>query len=325
MPASPEPRLARLHGHSFRVLVRADATCTDRSALDGALANAIAPLDYALINDSLAAADEPAIARYLASRFTCPVSLCLHSTPERGVLVDQGLTLLFIGAAFEAAHHLPHVPCGHKCGRLHGHQFVVRLFADANQTSYQAMQAAWQPLLAMLQHGYLNNIAGLENPTSEMIALWLFERLKQTLPALAWAEVRETRSAGSQYDGQMFHIWKEQRFESAALRPDGAGYTGHSYLIRLMLAGDLDRTLGWLLDFGDVKDRFKPVYRQMDHNPLDELAGIRNGDSATVCEWVHRHLSPLIPELARVDLHDSAERGVSLIVNQDMRWPLLQG
>nr|WP_305798426.1 6-carboxytetrahydropterin synthase [Paludibacterium sp. B53371] len=135
--------------------------------------------------------------------------------------------------------------------------------------------------------------------------------------------MRETHSAGSQYDGHRFNIWKEQRFESAVPFNGDGSYTGHSYLIRLMLTGDLDRTMGWVLDFGDVKDRFKPVYRQLDHNPLDRLSGIRNGKSASVAEWVHVHLAPLVPELARIDLYDTAERGVSLTFHHDMRWPLL--
>nr|WP_304412738.1 6-carboxytetrahydropterin synthase [Pseudogulbenkiania sp. MAI-1] len=135
--------------------------------------------------------------------------------------------------------------------------------------------------------------------------------------------MRETHTAGSQFDGRAFRIWKEQHFESAVPFDAEGNYTGHSYLVRLMLAGELDSAMGWLLDFGDVKDRFKPVYRQLDHNPLDQLAGIRNGHPASVAEWVHAELSPLVPELARIDLMEHDERGVSLLFKDDMRWPLL--
>nr|WP_268248181.1 6-carboxytetrahydropterin synthase [Paludibacterium paludis] len=122
----------------------------------------------------------------------------------------------------------------------------------------------------------------------------------------------------------MFRIWKEQRFESATPFGENGQYTGHSYLIRLMLSGDLDRTMGWLLDFGDVKDRFKPLYRQLDHNPLDKLAGVRDGHSASVAEWVHAHLSPLVPELSRIDIMENDDRGASLTFRHDMHWPLVQ-
>ncbi|MDF0604241.1 6-carboxytetrahydropterin synthase [Neisseriaceae bacterium TC5R-5] len=118
-------------------------------------------------------------------------------------------------------------------------------------------------------------------------------------------------------------MWKEQRFESALLFDSDGRYSGHSYLIRLMLSGQLDQTMGWLLDFGDVKDRFKPIYRQLDHNPLDKLRGIRQGNSLAVSEWVHAQLSPQLPELSRIDLLEYAHSGVSLMFHDNMRWPLL--
>nr|WP_307836065.1 6-carboxytetrahydropterin synthase [Chromobacterium sp. ASV5] len=118
-------------------------------------------------------------------------------------------------------------------------------------------------------------------------------------------------------------MWKEQRFESAMPLDAAGNYSGHSYLVRLMLTGSLDRTMGWVLDFGDVKDRFKPIYRQLDHNPLDKLAGLYRNDSAAVAEWVHAQLSPLVPELSRIDLMEDDDSGVSLLFRHDMRWPLL--
>lgn len=323
IPGASEPGLARTHGHSFHALARADVTHTDAATLETALANAAAPLDYAQINDTLADADDLGIARYLADSIASPVSLSLQSSRSRGALVENGQAWVCLTTEFEAAHHLPQVPAGHKCGRLHGHCFALRLFADAEQCGHAELARAWQPLFLELNHRYLNAMSGLENPTSEVIAKWLFERIKQTLPALSWVEVRETHSAGSLYDGARFHIWKEQRFESALPFGADGSYSGHSYLIRLMLTGNLDSTMGWVLDFGDVKDRFKPIYRQLDHNPLDRLAGIRNGNSNSVAEWVHAHLSPLVPELSRIDLYERPERGVSLAFNHDMRWPLL--
>jgi 6-pyruvoyltetrahydropterin/6-carboxytetrahydropterin synthase len=323
IPGAADPRLINAHGHSFRALARADATHTDLATLEAALGNAAEPLDYAHINDALADPSDLGIANYLADSISSPVTLALQSSARRGALVDNGVALISLTASFEAAHQLPQVPAGHKCGRLHGHCFGVRLFADAESCDHMRLEAAWQPLFDRLNHHYLNDIDGLNNPTSEMLAKWLYDRLRETLPGLAWVEVRETHSAGSQYDGRRFNIWKEQRFESAVPFDATGGYSGHSYLIRLMLTGDLDSTMGWVLDFGDVKDRFKPVYRQLDHNPLDRLSGIRNGKSTAVAEWVHMHLSPLVPELSRIDLYDSADHGVSLTFDHDMRWPLL--
>jgi 6-pyruvoyltetrahydropterin/6-carboxytetrahydropterin synthase len=323
IPGADDPRLAHQHGHSFRALARADATHTDAATLETALAAATAPLDYAQINDTLADPDDLGIAHYLADSIASPVSLALQSSRSHGALVENGNARISLSASFEAAHQLPQVPAGHKCGRLHGHCFAVRLFADAQKCTQLDLALAWQTWFVALNQRYLNAIEGLENPTSEMIAKWLYDHIKPELPALDWIEVRETNTAGSQYDGKRFHIWKEQHFESALPHGKDGLYSGHSYLIRLMLSGNLDSTMGWVLDFGDVKDRFKPIYRQLDHNPLDRLSGIRNGNSASVAEWVHAHLAPLVPELSRIDLYESPNRGVSLAFDHDMRWPVL--
>ncbi|OBU88324.1 6-pyruvoyl trahydropterin synthase family protein [Chromobacterium subtsugae] len=316
-------REARPHGHSFRLGVRAEAQYTDQTTLQAAVEAAAAALDYADLNTALAACDDLALARHLADALPHPAAIRLQSAPDRGVMLDGVQALVWLNTSFEAAHHLPHVPPGHKCGRLHGHGFGVRIVADAARCSQDDLARAWEPLRGRLNHRYLNDIAGLDNPTSEVLAQWLHQQLRDALPGLAWVEVRETHSAGSQFDGKRFRIWKEQRFESAMPFDAAGNYTGHSYLVRLMLSGGIDRTMGWLLDFGDVKDRFKPIYRQLDHNPLDKLAGLRSRDNAAVAEWVHAQLSPLVPELARVDLMENENAGVSLHFHQDMRWPLL--
>ena len=324
--AGDEHRLNGLHGHSFRVLARADVTHIEQAELHTALAQVLAPLDYADLNQQLPQCDDLSLARHIKDALNCPAALLLQSAPERGVMLENGTALHWIAASFEAAHHLPHVPAGHKCGRLHGHGFGVRIVADARHASLNdILLQAWPPLFAQLNHRYLNDIPGLENPTSEVMAAWLYQQLQPRLAGLAWVEVRETHTAGSQFDGHTYRIWKEQHFESAVPFDAAGNYTGHSYLIRLMLQGSVDRVMGWVLDFGDVKDRFKPIYRQLDHNPLDKLAGVRDGHSQSVAEWVHAHLSPLVPELARIDLMENAHQGVSLLFHDDMRWPLLQG
>lgn len=324
--AGDDSRLTGLHGHSFRVLARADVTHIEKAELQTTLAQVLAALDYGDLNQQLPHCDDLSLAQHIKDALSCPAALLLQSAPERGVMLENGTALNWIAVSFEAAHHLPHVPAGHKCGRLHGHGFGVRIVADARHSSQRQLEAAWAPLFLRLHQRYLNDIPGLDNPTSEVIAAWLYQELDSAgLDGLAWVEVRETHSAGSQFDGQRFRIWKEQRFESAVPFDAAGNYTGHSYLVRLMLSGSLDRAMGWLLDFGDVKDRFKPLYRQLDHNPLDQLTGVRDGHNQSVAEWVHAHLSPLLPELARIDLMENAHQGVSLLFHDDMRWPLLQG
>jgi 6-pyruvoyltetrahydropterin/6-carboxytetrahydropterin synthase len=109
---------------------------------------------------------------------------------------------------FEAAHRLPHVPEGHKCARLHGHSFriEVAISGAVNPATgwfidYEVVDRAWQPLHERLDHHYLNEVEGLENPTSEILARWLWERLKPALPALERLTVWETCDARCEYEG----------------------------------------------------------------------------------------------------------------------------
>ena len=100
---------------------------------------------------------------------------------------------------FEAAHKLPNVPAGHKCARLHGHSFRIEI-AVAGECDprfgwlmdYADLSEAFRPLLDRLDHYYLNEIPGLENPTSETLAKWVWDRLKPGLPQLTEIVVAET-------------------------------------------------------------------------------------------------------------------------------------
>ena len=99
----------------------------------------------------------------------------------------------------EAAHRLPFVPEGHKCGRLHGHSYQIDLIVDGDVdpatgmvVDFAEITEAWQPLHAVLDHYYLNEIEGLENPTSEVLSAWIYKRIKPTLPCLSAVRVHET-------------------------------------------------------------------------------------------------------------------------------------
>ena len=109
---------------------------------------------------------------------------------------------------FEAAHRLPHVPEGHKCSRLHGHSFRVeiRVRGDIDPATgmvidFAEIKAAFAPLLDRLDHYFLNEVEGLDNPTSENLAHWIWDRLIQPLPQLAEVVVRETCTSGVAYRG----------------------------------------------------------------------------------------------------------------------------
>lgn len=110
--------------------------------------------------------------------------------------------------SFEAAHHLPNVPEGHKCARLHGHSYKVEVHVlgpVGDQSGwvqdFGEIKAVFKPLEDRLDHYYLNEIEGLENPTSEVLAKWIWDRLISELPNLSEIRVRETCTSGCIYRG----------------------------------------------------------------------------------------------------------------------------
>jgi len=114
---------------------------------------------------------------------------------------------IFREFTFEAAHRLPFVPAGHKCARLHGHSYrvEVRVSGPVDELAgwvmdFGEIKAAVAPLLSQLDHYYLNEVPGLENPTSENLACWIWDRLVASLPLDA-VTVRETCTSGCTYRG----------------------------------------------------------------------------------------------------------------------------
>ena len=115
---------------------------------------------------------------------------------------------IFKEFTFEAAHRLPRVPEGHKCGRLHGHSFraEIHIAGPVDPESgwildFAEIKTAFEPLYQLLDHNYLNDIPGLENPTIEEIARWIWERLQPSLPGLSSVVISETCTSGAIYRG----------------------------------------------------------------------------------------------------------------------------
>jgi 6-pyruvoyltetrahydropterin/6-carboxytetrahydropterin synthase len=123
--------------------------------------------------------------------------------------VGVALVEIFKEFTFEAAHRLPHVPDGHKCGRLHGHSFRVALHVSGPVEpesgwlmDFGELKERFQPLYSRLDHNYLNEIEGLENPTSENIARWIWDQFKPIVPQLSRVVVNETCTSGAIYRGE---------------------------------------------------------------------------------------------------------------------------
>jgi 6-pyruvoyltetrahydropterin/6-carboxytetrahydropterin synthase len=120
---------------------------------------------------------------------------------------------IFKTFTIEAAHRLPNVPEGHKCSRLHGHSFRVELRVTGEPGEHSGwvmdfaeIKAAFRPLYEQLDHHYLNEIDGLDNPTSERLAIWIWDRLKPDLPQLGEVVVHETCTSGCRYSGPALRL-----------------------------------------------------------------------------------------------------------------------
>ena len=267
------------------------------------------------------------IGRWIRNRLDVPgiEFVGVQSTSNQGADLDSdNHAHVWRRFRFESAHQLPNVPEGHQCGRMHGHGFEVILHADQELNGddmgvdFDKLSGIWEPFHSQLHMCCLNDIPGLENPTSEMLAAWLWQRIKPSLPELSRITVYETVTAGCHYDGEHYRIWKEFRFESAIClmrAPEGDGRRklhGHSYLSRLHLTAPLDEVMGWTVDYGDVKEVFKPVYKQLDHHMLNELPGVIDGDVASLLQWIMSSFAHEIPQLDRIDLFETPGCGAML-------------
>lgn len=108
----------------------------------------------------------------------------------------------------EAAHRLPNLPADHKCSRLHGHSFHIEIHCkgpiqevEGWVMDFADVKEIFKPIYNQLDHNYLNDISGLDNPTSENLARWIWKKLKPSLPLLSSVVVRETCTAGCVYRG----------------------------------------------------------------------------------------------------------------------------
>lgn len=332
-----------LHGHGFQARVTASLAPDwapypggEVPALRQHLAQVLAPLNYTHLNRLIEQPSDEQLARWIHAQLALPgiEGVAVQSTPDQGVDLDRdGHAHVWRRYRFQAAHRLPHVAPGHKCGRMHGHGFEAIVHArqdpDTQAPSVDAdhLDALWAPLHAMLHYQCLNEVAGLDNPTSEIIAAWLWQRLQADLPTLSGVTVFETASCGAHFDGQHHRIWKDFTLDSAAQSrraPHGAPQGrlhGHTYTLRLHLKAPLDTVRGWTIDFGDVKTLFDPLFRALDHRPLHEIADLADADTPSLAAWIYRAAQAVLPPLTRVDLFET--EGCGAIVAPAIEGPAL--
>jgi len=116
---------------------------------------------------------------------------------------------IFKQFSIEAAHWLPNVPADHKCRRMHGHSFQIQVHVRGPVDpelgwvmDFAEIKAAFAPVEDEIDHRCLNDVEGLENPTSENLARWLWKRLRPALPLLSKIVVQETCNSGCVYMGE---------------------------------------------------------------------------------------------------------------------------
>jgi 6-pyruvoyltetrahydropterin/6-carboxytetrahydropterin synthase len=116
--------------------------------------------------------------------------------------------LIFKEFHFDAAHFLPNAPIGHKCREMHGHTYRLRIAVKGQPQpdsgwllDFTDLKHAVTPVIELLDHHCLNNVPGLENPTCELLAIWIWDKLLPAMPNLARIELYETISSGVIYEG----------------------------------------------------------------------------------------------------------------------------
>ena len=331
LPAGHRSR--NLHGHSFLASVH----CTmpkgfatfvggEIDTIKSRLLPQIKKLDYSLLNDQIDIPTDENIAHWIYTHCYVPGThaISVQSTANEGLEIDtHGMAHVWKRFYFQAAHQLPNVPIGHKCGNMHGHGFAVVLQASHQvghgdlSIDYALLDKHWTPIFELVDHACLNQIHGLENPTSEKISEWIWKKIKINFKAIFTVTVYETASCGASFNGEEIHIWKELTLDSSAIFKHAppsnkrSKLHGYTYQLKLHLTGPLDKVMGWTIDFGDVKEKFSPIFKAIDHKPLHLIPDLADADVASISKWVLKEAKTELPEIFRVDIFETRGCGAS--------------
>jgi len=117
--------------------------------------------------------------------------------------------LIFKQFTFDSAHFLPNVPDGHKCKNIHGHTYHLTVYLEDKLdehlgwvSDFAEVKKIIKPIIEMVDHKLINEVEGLENPTCEMLAVWLWDKIKPMVPQLAKIQLNETPTSGAIYEGK---------------------------------------------------------------------------------------------------------------------------
>ena len=316
-------RANSMHGHNFVTGLKinpVEQTSNSLNDLLSSLRDLVNPLDYQLLNDFMDNPSDQNIAIKLKKEFNDKtfINSFVSCTPQQGAICDGLENISFWrGFTFQAAHQLPNVPKGHKCGNMHGHTFEMILHSSDQAINSYDLELMCEFLFKKLNKKCLNSIKGLENPTSEMIVSWAWSLLENKFDAISHIVIKETGHAGCSFDGKNHQIWREQTLQSAISDVSNPDIYGHGYLARLYITAPLDQVYGWTMDFGDVKKIFEPVFYQMDHRYLNELKNLNDFTLFGLVKWMKSQLQEFLPALDRIDLYESDGNGVELFIHKE--------
>lgn len=310
-----------IHGHSFLLNVRQWSEIEDESVVFSHMDSSFSPLihqmNYGFLNQKLGM-KEP-------SNFQILQWISLQK-PEASIknwtlqsiagqecrLQSSGLKTMMWSTTLHAAHFLPHVPLGHKCKNLHGHNFHINLHwnvdSDWEALEAESMTFIVQPFFASLNHRLLNEISGLENPTSEIFCAWIWQQLMPLIPSLTEITVYETRTAGCTYGGNLWRGFKTFELDSAWSQK--GVLHGYSYTITLFFTSQLDPYLGWTIDYGDIKNRFQECFKTLDHRYLNEVLQTETPSLKAMARFIEARLTPVLPELSGISIDFMPQTGI---------------
>lgn len=115
--------------------------------------------------------------------------------------------LIFKELTFDSAHYLPNLPEDHKCHHIHGHTYRLRVWLEGKPDEmgwvmdFSKVKQVLEPVIDKIDHKILNDVEGLENPTCELLSIWIWDRLKPSMPLLKKIELYETPTSGVVYEG----------------------------------------------------------------------------------------------------------------------------
>tara|TARA_Y100001970_G_scaffold263451_1_gene348907 strand:- start:1764 stop:2804 length:1041 start_codon:yes stop_codon:yes gene_type:complete len=312
-----------LHGHNFKATIKTEFSKNNLSLelLNQKLNTQVTKFNYAYLNDFMS---EPSDL-HLADRIfkecedISPINLTVSSTDYTGALINShSVRTLWKSFTFQASHQLPNVADDHKCKNMHGHTFRVVLYLEplSDQKKSVGIERVCNDLKDELDKKCLNKIKGLENPTSEILASWVWSKLISSGTPIVKVEVMENINSGCMFNGVEHEIWKQYNLETAISYNQDKEIYGFGYKTKLFIKEPLDKVKGWVMDFGDIKEIFKPIFNKMDHHYLNEIEGLSNPSIVDVVKWMRIELKKN-PQLSKIDLYESEGIGVEININKD--------